>query len=114
MIGKEVEKSSVAAVPEALEIMEERQKDGALAYEQQLAYDHAKSALSAKLSKEKLKAFKEELKEAGLDERMAVKVIDIMPINEDQLKNVLLMFKKEVNDAMLKKVMQAVEKYRAK
>ncbi len=110
MIGKNEDESSVVSTPFALDILEKRKKDGELGYEQQLAYDHAsKLNMPSKVNAEKMQ---NELVEEGLSARGAVKVIDIMPINETQLKQVLVIEKKTHEEDTIKKVMAIVNKYR--
>ncbi len=110
MIGKNEDESSVVSTPVALDILEKRKKDGELGYEQQLAYDHAsKIHMPSKADAEKMQ---KELVEEGLSARGAVKVVDVMPINETQLKQVLVIEKKTYEDDTIKKVMAIVNKYR--
>ncbi len=110
MIGKNEEESRVVSTPVALDILEKRKKDGELGYEQQLADEHAsKLHLPTKANAEKMQ---EELKEHGLSAKGAVKVIDVMPLNETQLKQVLVIEKKNIEEETIKKVMEIVNKYR--
>lgn len=112
MIGKEQKSSRELPLPEVLEMLEERKKGGELGYEQQLAYEHAKkfSAISAK-SAEKME---EELLALEISRKLAVKIVDIMPLNADQLKQVVMIEKKPLPEETLRAVMEAVEKYRGK
>ncbi len=112
MIGKEQKASRELPLPNVLEMLEERKQGSELGYEQQLAYEHAKkfAAISAK-SSEKME---EELLALGISRKLAVKVVDIMPANIDQLKQVVIIEKKPISDEMLKGIMEAVERYRGK
>jgi DNA-directed RNA polymerase subunit F len=112
MIGKGHTDSKPVSITEALEILEERKKSGELGYEQQLAYDHAKKF--AKLTPEKAKKLGEELAELGLSRKGVVKIVDVLPINELQLKNVLVIEKKTIEEQTIKKILDILEKYRGK
>jgi len=112
MIGKEVGKKSPVTLPEAYEILEARKKDGELGYEQKLAYEHASKF--KKLSVSKARELKQELLGLGLSDTTATKIIDIMPSDLIQLKQVLLIEKKPIEEDMVNMIMQAVQKYRGK
>ena len=94
---------------EALELLEERKKEGELGYEQQNALGHLQSftALSAKDSR----ALHKELVEAGLTEKQAMLVCNLTPKREDGLKTVLTADKSEVTDEKVKEVLKIVKKY---
>ena len=110
MIGKNEDESRVISTPVALDILEKRKKDGELGYEQQLAYDHAsKIHLPSKADAEKMQ---KEIQEEGISAKCAAKVIDVMPINETQLKQVLVIEKKNIEEDTVKKIMAIVNKYR--
>src|SRR3989344_8626168 len=96
---------------EALEWLEERKKEGTgdLGYEQENALTHlqAFSAMPAK----KAKALYKELVEAGLTEKQAASVCNIMPGKEDVLKTVLTADKSEVSEDKIKEVMKILKKH---
>ncbi len=112
MIGKNGSESQVVSLPEVLEILEARKKAGELGYEQQLAYDYAKKF--AKLDEGKSKKMRKELEELGLSAKGATKVVDIMPLDITQLKQVLIIEKKTVEDDVVTKALAVVESYRGK
>lgn len=104
--------------PEALEMMEKRQKQagegtasGALGYEQQntLTYLTSFSQLSAKDAH----ALFKELTEAGLTEKQAVSVCNLLPKREDMLQAVLASDKaaEPVAEDKLKEILKTVKKY---
>jgi DNA-directed RNA polymerase subunit F len=97
---------------EAYEILAKRQKDGELGYEQKLAFEHASKF--KKLSAEKAKAMLQELEGMGLSKPTAVKVADILPISKDQLKQVLIIEKRPMEESQVEEIMKIVEKYRGK
>ncbi len=112
MIGKDNAESKPVTIAETLDILEGRKKGGELGYEQQLAYEHAKKFAS--MSGEKAKKLGEELSEMGLSSKTVVKLVDILPVTEPQLKGVLLIEKKPVEDETLKKILEVLKKYKGK
>ncbi|MGI0141645.1 MAG: RNA polymerase Rpb4 family protein [Candidatus Micrarchaeales archaeon] len=112
MIGKEHISGNPVTVAESLETLEERKKAGELGYEQQIAYDHAKKFAS--MSADKARKFTEDLSETGISKKAMIKVIDVMPQNEVQLRNVLLIEKKTIEADVIKSVLDVIAKYKGK
>lgn len=112
MIGKNTGAKTPVTLAETLEILEERSKDGELGYEQKLAHDHVKKF--ALVSKEEAKKLRQELQEFGLSPAVAVKIIDIMPIDKMQLKQILAKERKTFEDDEVVKIFEIVEKKRGK
>lgn len=112
MMGRSGEMNRVATIPEVLDILEERKKGGELGYEQQLAYEHVKKF--SKLTKAKAEKLRKELEGLGLSEKLCVMIVDIMPTEMMQLKQIAANEKRGVDEAVLKKVMEVVESYRGK
>lgn len=112
MIGKEVRGTRLSSLPEVLEILEERKKDGELGYEQQIEYEHAKKFV--KLSTNEAEKMSKELVSAGLSERTALKCVEVMPLDINQLKLVLVIDKITLDEESLKKVLGIVNSYRSK
>ncbi|MCL5008432.1 MAG: RNA polymerase Rpb4 family protein [Candidatus Marsarchaeota archaeon] len=102
----------ITSIPEALEILEARKKEGELGYEQQLSYDHAKKF--AQLSPEKAGKMRAELEGIGLSAKASVSIIDTMPSDIMQLKQILANEKNTIDDATAAKVFAVVEKNRGK
>ncbi|MEM0086909.1 MAG: hypothetical protein QW774_02675 [Candidatus Micrarchaeaceae archaeon] len=109
MIGKERSEASIATIYDAYEILDKKKKDGELGYEQQLAYDHIGKI--KKLSKEKAEKLANELEEAGLSKKAIAKIVEIMPINELQLKQVLIIERKTFAEEEIKKMLDTIAKY---
>lgn len=112
MIGKGTSEKRLVSIPEALEILEDRKKEGELGYEQELAYEYAK-----KLSKIDVKnsvKMRKDLEELGFTEKAAIKIVDIMPLDIMQLKQTLIIERKTFADDLLEKAMEIVEKHRGK
>ncbi len=112
MIGKSSSDAAVVTMPEVLEILEARKKGGELGYEQQLAYDYVKKF--TKISEADAKKMRKEIEELELSPKVAAKVVDIMPLDQIQLRQALILEKKTVADDVVVKVMVIVEKYRGK
>src|SRR5437016_3330598 len=110
MIGKEKVSSRPVPISETLEVLEERKKAGELGYEQQLSYDHAKKF--ATIGKKEAKKLQDELEKFRISEKKIIKIIDIMPVNEVQLKNVLI--GENVEEDKIKEILAIVSKYRGK
>ncbi len=110
MIGKETLKSRTAMLGEVADILEARKNDGELGFEQQVTLDHAKKF--TRLGKEKREEMlKELLGFEKIKEEAAVKIVDLMPANADQLR---LIFSKErysFDEKETGEVLDVVKKY---
>ncbi len=105
----QVIKENIITVNDAYELLKERQKEGNLSYEQQNTLNYLEDLI--KLDNKEAKAMVKELSEAGLTQWQAVKVTDLLPKKEDELKLVLA-GTGPVNEAELKKVFEIVKKYK--
>lgn len=113
MIGKNHISGEPVSVAQAFDILEERKKAGELGYEQQISDDHAKKFKS--LDSEKAKKMQAELAEIGeISKKAVIKIIDIMPANDVQLINTLLIEKKTFEEPTRKRILEIVAKYRGK
>jgi DNA-directed RNA polymerase subunit F len=113
MIGKNGSDTRIATVSDVLEILEERKKEGGeMGYEQELAYEYAKKF--AKLSAKEAEKMKKELLEQGISEKTAAKVIETMPSDIIQLRQVLIIEKKSVEEETVGKLMEVAKKYGGK
>ncbi|MDE1834436.1 MAG: DNA-directed RNA polymerase subunit F [Candidatus Micrarchaeota archaeon] len=111
MIGKKRDEGRLASVSEVMEILEERKKDGELGYEQQLAFDYMEKF--SKLGKGDSGKMQKQLEELGLSEPLALKTIEIMPIDAMQMKLILAMDKTRAptEDDAINKMMEVVKSY---
>lgn len=112
MIGKTQEGKRPVSSAEALEILEERKKDGELGYEQKLAYEHM--GKFNKLSASETKKMVKELAEYGVGEAIAIKICDILPLDTIQLKQILVKSKKSFEEDEIGKIMEVVQAHRGK
>ncbi len=96
---------------EAKTILERRKKDGDLEYEQNVTHEYLKKM--SKLSEKKVEEMMNELQTIEiLKPRHIVKIIDILPDTEDEVK---LLFEKETTNLKkdeIKKIMEIVKKFR--
>jgi DNA-directed RNA polymerase subunit F len=112
MVGRNGKIGKVATLPEALEILEKREKEGEIGYEQQLALEYAKKF--TKLEPEKAAKMKKELEALGISEKIAVSITNIIPVDLMQLKQILANEKKELPPEVAEKAMAVVESYKPK
>lgn len=110
MIGKDKSDTRIATLAEVLEILEDRKKIGDVGYEQQITEDYAKKF--SKLSVSDSKKMMKELAELGIHEKTASKVVEIMPNDVVQLKQVLLIEKKPVEEETVNKIFEVVKSYK--
>ncbi len=104
------EKSLLLA--EAKALLEKRQKDGELSFEQQntLAYFQEFAALGEKEAHE----LKKELVKQGLGEQQAVDLVNLMPGKEEDLRNALGEARNSFNAEQLKSFLKSVKDARPK
>jgi DNA-directed RNA polymerase subunit F len=112
MIGKEAKLERLASIPEVLEVLEARKEGGELGYEQQLAYEYAKKF--SKVEGKDARTMGKELEELGLSAKTAVAIVNVMPLEMMQLKQILANEKKEVGEDVAAKAMAVIEQRRGK
>ncbi|MFA5381638.1 MAG: RNA polymerase Rpb4 family protein [Candidatus Micrarchaeia archaeon] len=113
MIGNEVKNSKDISLSEVLELLEKRKKRSALGYEQQTCYNYCE--LFSKLSLIDGKKMIEELKEIEkLNDKIAIKILDIMPVKENQLKIILAKERIELSTEEIQKVFEIILRYKEK
>lgn len=99
------------SLPEALALLQKRQKEGDLGYEQQntLAYLQEFARLSVKDAD----SLKKELKELGfLNEFQIISLTNLLPKNEDEARLVLGGDKTSFSGEQVKKVLEILRKYK--
>ncbi len=105
----QIMKEKIVTVNEALSLLTQRQKEGNLSYEQQNTMNYLEDLV--KLEDKDSEKMLKELRDAGLTEWQAVKVVDLMPKKEDELK-VVLGGSGPLTDAILKKSFEIAKEYR--
>jgi len=99
----EIKEKKPITVYESIKILEKREKDGELGYEQKEALEFAKKF--AKGTEKTVKALT-----ALVDEETAVMLANIMPENEDLVRTILVKNKVELSDEDIKKVLDIINK----
>ncbi|HVA82677.1 MAG TPA: hypothetical protein VNF06_00765 [Candidatus Aquilonibacter sp.] len=113
MIGKNHISGEPVSVAQAYDILEERKKAGELGYEQQISEEHSKKFKS--MDSEKAAKMQKELSDIDeISKKEIIKIIDIMPANDVQLINTLLIEKKTFEEPTRKKILEIVAKYKGK
>lgn len=84
MIGKEIISERHTTIDDALEIMDQRADFDELSYEHGCALDYLQKF--SKLSKKDSDKMLKKLLKLGVTEKMAAKIIDILPETEEDLK----------------------------
>lgn len=112
MIGKRINSSEDIPLYKVKEILKEKSKEGELSYEQNLTYEYVKKF--ARLSSAKSEKLMAELKKIeGMDEKTAIKIVDILPEDEERLK-VLIPKDSSLDEAKLKEILELVAKHSKK
>jgi len=107
MIGKKLLASRPVALADVKEYLKERSEQGELTYEQNLTNDYVKKY--AKIAKTKAAKLLEYLNTIeGMNEEIAVKVLDLMPQNLDVLR-LLVPKSAKVKDEDLQAILKAVK-----
>lgn len=101
----------MAAMPEVLDILEDRKKAGELGYEQQLVLDYATKF--SKIKESDAKKMKKDMEGMGLSERLSLKMIEIMPTEPNLVKLILAMDKNRqpATDEEVAKLIETVKGY---
>jgi len=99
-------KTQPITISQAMELLEERKKEGELNYEQNAALEHCKkvSSLSAKKANEKVDLLLEKNKK--LLPETAVKLIDVKPKQASTVKAILLKDKIELSDEEIEELLK--------
>lgn len=110
MIGRELKGIRNATLGETKEILETRAGEGDLGFEQQMTLDYAKKF--AKLSKEEgAKLMAELMKLEKLNEDAAVKIADILPTDEAQVRIILAKERYSLSQEEIGEVLKIVGKH---
>lgn len=108
MIGKKQNYSNPVPLFEVREMLKTRSTEGELSYEQSQTLEYAKKF--AKTHGQKAEKLLEELKAVeGVDEKLAIKITDILPKDLEQLKLIVPKGSK-ISDAAFEEILKAVKK----
>lgn len=105
----ELLKEHAISAPEALKIMEKRQKDGELSYEQQNTLTHLEKI--AKVPSKDADALEKTLKglDVSLTEKQIAMFITLLPKNADEIRQVLAQEKTDATDEQVKAILDAIK-----
>ena len=111
MAGKKRSGTRLAAMPEVLDILHGRKKDGELGYEQQLTFEYAEKF--SKLKESDAKKMKKDLEGLGIDSKLALKFVEIGPDEPNLVKLILAMDKNRqpTPDETVAKIIEVVKGY---
>lgn len=112
MAGKNEKTVKIVPLSEALEILEKREKEGEFGYEQTLALDYSKKF--SKLTNNAAEKMKKQLEELGISEKIAVSIVNVMPMDVTQVKHILANEKKALEPEVADKAFAIVESNRSK
>lgn len=107
MIGKEIISERYTTIAHAKEIMNNRASFDDLSYEHGCALDYLEKF--SKLSVEDAEKLAKELKELGLDDKIVLKIVDILPEDVEDLK--LIFYKLELPENV-EEILDIVCKYK--
>ena len=111
MIGNELKESRAVSLSEVLALLEKRKKRGPLGYEQQTSYDYCEKF--TKLSLENVLKMVEELtKNEKIDDKLAIKIADVLPEKKSLIKIILAKERCDLNDKEQEEVLEIVQKYK--
>ncbi len=105
----ELQKERAVSAPDALKIMEKRQKDGELSYEQQNTLTHLEKI--AKIPVKEANALEKVL--SGLDVKLSdaqlAMLITLLPKNADEIRQILAQEKTDATDEQVKAILDAIK-----
>ncbi len=113
MIGNELKDTKEVSIAEVLELLEKRKKRSPLGYEQQTSYDYCEKFAKLPVADTK-KLIEELMKIENMIEKTAIKISDIMPIKESQLKIILAKDRVELSPDGVQKVFEIIMSYKDK
>lgn len=101
MIGKEVLEEKPVTLAEVRQVLNKIKKEGELTYEQKVSLDYANEFGKAAVSKvhEALKKLNAE----EIDDKIAVKILDIMPKTKEELGLIFEKVRFDLTEAKIKK-----------
>ncbi len=112
MAGKNGKTVRLVALPEALKILENREKEGEFGYEQLLALEYSRKF--SKISEDDVEKAKKQLQELGISEKTAVSMLNVMPMDVTQTRQILANEKTVPEPEVADKAFAIVESNRIK
>ena len=102
-IGKQTLSEKPISVSEVKKILEDRKEKGELTYEQKVTLEYAQEF--GKIGPRKLKEAAEKLADLGIDEKIAVRIIDVRPKTKEELKLIFEKTRLGLKDEQVKKIL---------
>jgi DNA-directed RNA polymerase subunit F len=102
-IGKQTISEKPVSVSEVRKILEERKEKGELTYEQKVTLEYAQEF--GKVGPKKLKDAMEKLTDLGIDEKTAVRIIDVRPKTKEELKLIFEKTRLGLKEEQIKKIL---------
>ncbi|MCD6229400.1 MAG: DNA-directed RNA polymerase subunit F [Candidatus Diapherotrites archaeon] len=108
MIGKKITEFKYITIPEAKKVLDKRAKIGELGYEQRLAREYLTEF--SRINEKDAKKLAEKLKKTEkLSEIAVVKIIDLLPKDEDELRVILQKERYSLEKTEVEAVLSAVK-----
>ena len=106
MIGKEIVEEKAVTLPEVRQALNARKKEGELSYEQKISLEYVNEFGNTTVSK--VKDAVEKLKAEGIDEKVIVKILDIMPKTKEEVGLIFEKVRFKLTDAQTKKILTII------
>lgn len=112
MIGKEMVSEQFIPLTTVKKILKKRSEEEMI-YEQKIALEHADKF--ARLKQSDAEQLEKELKELGLrvSDDVIVKIVDILPVDETDIKAIMLKSGTQLKKDQVQKILDIVAKYKA-
>ncbi|MBI4214848.1 hypothetical protein HY546_02535 [archaeon] len=103
MIGKELVSERPLPLAEVKAALALRKKEGELAFEQKTAFEYSEEFAAA--SEKKVQEAVEKLKAEGVEEKVAVKLVDLLPKTKEELGLIFEKSRFELKDESASKIL---------
>lgn len=107
MIGKKTIDDKPVSLSDVKAILSTRKETGELTYEQKVSFDYVKKF--SKVNQKKITEAMESLVSEGIDEKTAVKIINVMPSNPEQIKLIFEKARFDLKEPQIKKILEIVK-----
>ena len=102
-IGKQTVSEKPISVSEVKKILEDRKERGEMTYEQKVTLEYAQEF--GKTGPRKLKEALEKLTDIGVDEKVAIRIVDVKPKTKEELKLIFEKTRLGLKDEQVKKIL---------
>lgn len=106
MIGKENLGEKPLPVTEVKRLLEKRKKEGELTYEQKVSLEYAQEF--GKAAQTKVSKAIEDLASQGIDERIAVQIVNVQPKTKEEVKLIFEKVRSRISEDQVKKILDIV------